>query len=205
MNRISNSYCRLKLAMLRAVSLWKGVRPLYFLIEAAGEFTAIICRRYVHLPTYPDPFSLRHTAEMSGQFARILGSGTHCRTCSLHQWIQPPLIPEIHSLYLNTCNQTSWMLHSPTVYSQPCTLATTRPLIHHISPSSCPIILLGCSEESVLQLSIDIHLPTIGSPSECEGAMECSSVLKKRHKKMKKHKYKKWRKRTKFLRRRLGK
>ena len=36
-------------------------------------------------------------------------------------------------------------------------------------------------------------------------AYECGSVLKKRRSKMNKHKYKKLRKRTKFLRRKLGK
>ncbi len=36
-------------------------------------------------------------------------------------------------------------------------------------------------------------------------AYECTSVMRKRKSKMKKHKYKKLRKRTKFLRRKLGK
>lgn len=38
-----------------------------------------------------------------------------------------------------------------------------------------------------------------------EEEMEMSSVMKKRRKKMNKHKYKKWRKKYRFLRRRLGK
>ena len=38
-----------------------------------------------------------------------------------------------------------------------------------------------------------------------EGVVQCSSVMKKRRRKMNRHKYKKWRKKMKFLRRSLGK
>lgn len=47
-------------------------------------------------------------------------------------------------------------------------------------------------------------LYTLPSAPVCR-TMECSSVLKKRRKKMNKHKYKKWLKKTLFLRRRLKK
>ena len=40
--------------------------------------------------------------------------------------------------------------------------------------------------------------------SDSPPTLECSSVLKKRRKKMNKHKYKKWRKKYRFLRRRHG-
>lgn len=38
-----------------------------------------------------------------------------------------------------------------------------------------------------------------------EGVVQCSSVMKKRRRKMNRHKYKKWRKKMRFLRRSLGK
>lgn len=56
---------------------------------------------------------------------------------------------------------------------------------------------LGCS-------SIGAELP---GEQDCPGRTEeekiCSSVLKKRRKKMNKHKYRKWRRRTRFIRRAL--
>lgn len=50
------------------------------------------------------------------------------------------------------------------------------------------------------------YCPQLSFPSSPSSlGVECSSVLKKRRKKMNKHKYRKWRKKTLFLRRRLGK
>lgn len=57
------------------------------------------------------------------------------------------------------------------------------------------------AERSPVTVSKLLPLP----PSLVGVAYDCGSVLKKRRSKMNKHKYKKWRKKTKFLRRRLKK
>ena len=68
-----------------------------------------------------------------------------------------------------------------------------------------------CHHPQALILDAPIPLPChVGSKNNLsleheprQMAKECSSVLKKRHKKMKKHKYRKWRKRMRFKRRAL--
>ena len=47
--------------------------------------------------------------------------------------------------------------------------------------------------------------PAKTDPERVHRRIQCSSVIKKRKKKMNKHKYRKWRKKTRFLRQRLGK
>lgn len=58
---------------------------------------------------------------------------------------------------------------------------------------------------SNFQLSLNLPLILPSSQLQAVNDYDCSSVLKKRKKKMKKHKLKKWRKRMKSVRRKLGK
>ena len=60
--------------------------------------------------------------------------------------------------------------------------------------------------DSILPLTEPVEKkPAQTDPEQAHRRVRCSSVIKKRKKKMNKHKYRKWRKKTRFLRQRLGK
>lgn len=71
------------------------------------------------------------------------------------------------------------------------------PFPPQLGVNGCALGLVGCGS----------NVPILQTPPQCPlggDYVDCSSIIKKRRMKMNKHKYKKWRKKTRALRRKLG-
>lgn len=86
-----------------------------------------------------------------------------------------------------------WMIPVHTVKQTP-----SVPQHQSLPTSHMPVFTPGDTTNSFLA-------PEATLPARLEQEKVCSSVLKKRRKKMNKHKYRKWRRRTRFIRRALQK
>ena len=113
-------------------------------------------------------------------------------------------IPKL--LYSYSTSQTPKRVPYPRAVCIPLTLGyLSSPFL---LPEGCPDVL-ECSnrtreKESIMWCGsvMEYHLP---AGVREEDVVQCSSVMKKRRRKMNRHKYKKWRKKMRFLRRSLGK
>ncbi len=171
---------------MKTLLRWRGMGPLQLLMRKTDNYRLMTSSRQA---TYHWPLP-------------VMQSGSSCGASSQHQWrclVKNEMAPT-HTTPWYWCVARSRQ-HKAAVIDYGWPLATIgvptpklRVRLHQVRP----VLLPSCQETAP---SSGIDWPVGGS----QGDMDCSSVLKKRRKKMNKHKYKKRRKKLKFLRRRLGK
>lgn len=154
---------------------------------------------------------------MKRQRPSFIASQTHSQVADLKNWISqqnvlrnPNLntkdfrIPQL--LYSYSKSQTPNRVSFPRAVRIPQTLGN---LSSPFLPPEDSGGILECSNRAREKEGmawcgrvVEYHLP---AEVREEGVVQCSSVMKKRRRKMNRHKYKKWRKKMRFLRRSLGK
>ncbi len=199
--------------MLKTVLLWRGVAPLQSLVRGAGSCRTVALSANQNTLSRPDPSISPVNAMQSGHCGKTRGPD-HAKfgaACSVIRWKcllanldsnslagaaegvgSSHHLMAVHSLTI----EPHWLSAKP--------LDTMPQLPLNTTLLSSPILLPGymyCKSRDVYPTTL-VWLATTALD---EGEMGCSSVMKKRRKKMNKHKHKKWRKKMRFLRRRLGK